>query len=130
MIKLPNWADWLPHFAPLSYWDGEKIICRCYFIIFRWAFSFGRPMHILKEHMNALTVGKEITITVNGKKHTFNRLEEISYVQLCMIAFKDPEYTPTIVYSFPDGRNGSISKGNAVQLEDGMIINVAITGSA
>lgn len=32
---------YLPHIAPMAYFDGEKIVVECFFFIGRWAFKIG-----------------------------------------------------------------------------------------
>lgn len=70
-------------------------------------------------------------ITINGKEHDVET-PTISHERVCELAGK-PVYA-SLVYVGPrhgdSERSGTTYAGNSIDLEDGMIINCVVTGSA
>ncbi|MFA7254385.1 MAG: hypothetical protein WC107_07620 [Patescibacteria group bacterium] len=73
-----------------------------------------------------------VKVTINGSKRTIaaDGPDGISYAALCDAANKKPEQTPTVTFSFADGRSGSIVRGEFAPVEAGAVYNVMVTGNA
>ncbi len=75
---------------------------------------------------------KTVEIIVNGRPKTVEK-EELSFDEIIALAFDDPPSGPyiffTITYRRGSGSKpeGSLVKGEAVKVKDGMIFNVTAT---
>lgn len=70
------------------------------------------------------------TVTINGQKQRLPDLADLSYYRLCFIAEVDHRQNPTVTWSLPDGRSGTITPGLRAPLERGGVYNVMVTGNA
>lgn len=69
-------------------------------------------------------------ITVNGRERTVSDLSDLSYSRLCYLAEKDERQDPTATWSTPDGRSGTVERGQRAPLVSGGVYNVMVTGNA
>lgn len=78
---------------------------------------------------------KEFTIIVNAREKTWNK-KEISYEEIIVLAFGSYSDNENIIYTvtFSKGpkshHEGSMVKGDSVEVKDGMIFNVTPTNKS
>lgn len=76
---------------------------------------------------------KTVTIIVNGRQKEVAKKEELSFDEVVNLAYDNnppsgPNVVITVTYSKGvDGKQGSLVKGGAVKVKDGMIFNVTAT---
>ncbi|WP_247394656.1 multiubiquitin domain-containing protein [Ralstonia pseudosolanacearum] len=74
--------------------------------------------------------GKVFTIVVNGEQKVIHQ-KHLSFQEVCEIAFPQGPFGEniryTVTYTYPDGREGSMTKGSTVEVENGMVFYVGNT---
>ena len=74
--------------------------------------------------------GAEHHIIVNGEQKE-TRHDELDFHQVCVIAFPQGPFGDTVTYTvsftYPDGTEGTMVKGESVKIKNGMIFNVGNT---
>jgi hypothetical protein len=69
-------------------------------------------------------------IIVNGEQKEVGK-RRLTFHEVCLLAFPNGPFgdniTYTVTYTYPNGRDGSLVKGESVEIENGMIFNVGNT---
>lgn len=69
-------------------------------------------------------------ILLNGKEvHMDEGKDQLEYDAIAHLAGVDPDRVPTVMFSSRRG-DGSITRGQRLIVDDGMIINCMVTGNA
>lgn len=85
------------------------------------------------EKLNKPTDFETCTIIINGQPFLRRISTRITYDELCSLAKKRADVTPTITFNYHKNRNrrdGSLLPYEAINVEDGMIFNVVYTNNA
>lgn len=81
----------------------------------------GQPVH---HHSHTFT------IVVNGEQKETHH-ERLSFQEVCEIAFPHGPFGEhiryTVTYTYPDGREGSMTKGTTVEVQNDMVFYVGNT---
>jgi len=69
-------------------------------------------------------------IIVNGEQKEVDK-NRLTFHEVCLLAFPNGPFgeniTYTVTYTYSNGRDGSLVKGESVEIENGMIFNVGNT---
>jgi hypothetical protein len=84
----------------------------------------------LMEHIKSCYPAPAVIFMINQELYHALDGELITYEMICHQSKQNPDHNPSCVFAFKYGRSGSLSKGEAVAAESGLVINCLVTGNA